>query len=163
MVFIFLWLISLSKMSSNFIHVVANGNILLFLWMNSISLYMYMCIYLLLFSCCVMSSSFRPHGLQYPRLPCPSLSPGACPNLLPLSQWCHPTVSFSVIPFSCCLHSFPASGSFPMSWLFTSGAQSIGTSASASVLLMNIQDWSNGCWHFIYATSSLSIYPSMNA
>ena len=82
----------------------------------------------------------RDHGLQHARLPWPSLSPGVCANLTPLSWWCHPTISPSVVPFSC-LQSFPASGSFPMSWPFTSGHQSIGASASASALLMNIQSW----------------------
>ena len=75
------------------------------------------------------------------RLPCPSSSPRPCSNSCPLSQWCHPTISFSVIPFSSCLQSFPESGSFPMSQFFASGGQSIGVSASASVLPMNIQDW----------------------
>ena len=82
-----------------------------------------------------------PHGLQHAGFPCPSLSPGACSNSCPLSQWCHPTVSSSVIPFSSYLHSFPGSGSFLMSWLFASGGRSIGASASRSVLPMNIQDW----------------------
>ena len=95
----------------------------------------------LLFSHKVVSNSLRPHGLQHARPPCPSLSPGVCSNSCPLSRWCHPTISSSVIPFSSCLPSFPASRSFPMSWLFTSGGQSIGASASASVLPMNIQDW----------------------
>ena len=72
-----------------------------------------------------MSDSLWPHGLQHARLPCPSLSPGACSNLCPLSQWCHPTISSSVAPFSSCSQSFPASGFFPMSWLFTSGGQSM--------------------------------------
>ena len=79
------------------------------------------------------------HGLQHARLPYPSPSPRACLNSCPLSQWCHATISFSVIPCSSCLHSFPASGSFPMSQLFTSGGQSTG--ASASVLPMNIMGW----------------------
>ena len=91
------------------------------------------------FSFSVVSDSLWPHGLQCARLPCPSLAPGACSNSCPLSQWCHPTILSSVIPFSSCLQSFPASGSFPMSQFFTSGGQSIG--ASASVLSMNIQDW----------------------
>ena len=78
--------------------------------------------------------------LQHARLPYPSLSPGACPGSCPLSQWCHPTISSSVVPFSSCLHSFPASGSYPVSQLFTSSGQSIGV--SASVLPMNSQDWS---------------------
>ena len=83
----------------------------------------------------------RPHGLQHARHPCPSSSPGACSNSCPLSLWCHPKISSSVIPFSSRLQSFPASGSFLMSQLFASGGQSIGASASASVLPMNIQDW----------------------
>ena len=89
----------------------------------------------------VVSDSLWPHGLQHYRLPCPSPTPGAGSNSCPLSQWCHPTISSSVIPFSSCLQSFPASGSFPMSQFFASGGQSIGVSASASVLPMNIQDW----------------------
>ena len=95
---------------------------------------------LLLFSCSVVSYSLRPHELQHARLPCPS-SPGACSNLCPLSKWCHPTTSSSVVPFSSCLQSFPASGSFQMRQFFASGGQSIGVSASVSVLPMNIQDW----------------------
>ena len=88
-----------------------------------------------------MSDSLQPHRLQHTRLPCPSSSTRACLNSYPLSQWCHPTISSSVIPFSSCLQSFPASGSFLMSRLFTLGGQSIGGSASASALPMNIQDW----------------------
>ena len=79
--------------------------------------------------------------LRHTRLPCPSLTPRACSNLCPSSWWCHPTISSSVIPFSSCFQSFPASRSFPMSQFFTSGGQSIGASCSASILLMNIQDW----------------------
>ena len=94
-----------------------------------------------LFSCWVMSSSLWPHGLQHARLPCPSLSPGVCWNSCPLSQWCHPTISSSVIPFSSRLQSFPASESFLMSQLFTSGSQRIGASASASVLPRNTKGW----------------------
>ena len=85
--------------------------------------------------------SLWPHGLQHARLPCTSPTPRVCSNSCPLSPWCHPTISSSVIPFSSCLQSFPASGSFLMIWLFTSGGQSIGASVSASVLPMNIQDW----------------------
>ena len=81
-----------------------------------------------------------PHAPQHARLPCPSPYPGACSNSRPLSWWCHPTILSSVIPFSSCFQSFPESGSFPMGWLFASGGQSIGASASASVLLINIQD-----------------------
>ena len=86
----------------------------------------------------VTSVSLWPHGLQQARLPCPSLSPRVCSNSCALSQWCHPTISSSVVPFSC-LQSFPASGAFPVSYLFISGGQSIG--ASASVLPMNSQAW----------------------
>ena len=87
-----------------------------------------------------MSDSLRPHEPQHARPPCPSSTPRVHPNPCPLSRWCHPTISSSVIPFSC-PQSFPASGSFPMSQFFASGGQSIGVSASASVLPMNIQDW----------------------
>ena len=93
------------------------------------------------FSRSVMSNSLQPHGLQHTRLPCPSPSPRACSNSCPLSQWCHPNISSSVVPFSFCFQSFPASGSFPMSRLFASDGQSIGASASASALPMNIQGW----------------------
>ena len=93
------------------------------------------------FSLSVVSNSLRPHGPQHARPPCPSPIPRPYPNPCPLSRWCHPTISSSVIPDSSCLQSFPASGSFQMSQLFASGCQSIGVSASASVLPMNIQDW----------------------
>ena len=93
------------------------------------------------FSHSVVSDSLWPHRLQHTRLSCPSPTPGAYWNSCPLSQWCHPTISSSVIPFSSCLQSFPASESFQMSQFFTSRGQSIGVSASASVLPMNIQDW----------------------
>ena len=86
-------------------------------------------------------NSLRPHGLQHARLPCPPPTPRACSNSCPFSQWCHPTISSPVIPFSSCLQSFPASGAFPRSQFFTSGGQSIGVSASESVLPMNIQGW----------------------
>ena len=90
-------------------------------------------------SCSVMPDSLWSHGLQHTRLPCPSPSPGTCSNSCSLSQWCHATISSSVIPFSSCLQSFPTSRSFPMSRLFASIGQSIG--ASASVFPMNMQDW----------------------
>ena len=95
----------------------------------------------MLFSPSVVSDSLRPHGLQHARPPCPSPTPGAYSNSCPPSRWCHPTISSSVIPFSSHLQSFPTSGSFPMSQFFPSGGQSIGVSASASVLPMNIRDW----------------------
>ena len=85
--------------------------------------------------------TLQPHGQQHARLPCPSPTPRACSNSCPLSRWCHPTISSSVIPFSFCLQSFQVSGSFPMSWLIESGGQSTGTSASASVLPVNTQAW----------------------
>ena len=94
----------------------------------------------------VVSDSLRPHESQHTRPPCPSPSPRVYSNPCPLSQWCHPTISFSVIPFSSCPQSLPASGSLPMSQLFTWGGQSIGVSASASVLPMNIHDWSPLGW-----------------
>ena len=90
----------------------------------------------------VMSGSLWLHGLQHIRLPCPSPTPGVYPNSCPLSWWCHPTISSSVVPFSSCPQSFPGSGSFPMSQRFASGGQSIGISASTSVLPVNTQDWS---------------------
>ena len=93
------------------------------------------------FSTSVMSDSLWPHGLQHTRLRCPSPTPRVYPNSSPLSQWCHPTISSSVVSFSSCPQSFPASGSFQMSQFFSSVVQSIGVSASASVLPMNIQDW----------------------
>ena len=95
----------------------------------------------LLFSCSVVSDFLQRHGLQHARLPCPSLSPVTCSYSYPLSWRRHPAISSSVIPFSSCLQSFPASGSFQMSQFFTSGGQCIEVSASASVLPMNIQDW----------------------
>ena len=93
------------------------------------------------FSCSVVSDSLPPHGLQHVRVPCPSPTSWTCSNSCPSSQWCHPTISSSVVPFSSHLQSFPASRSLPMSQFFASGGQSIGVSASASVLAMNIQDW----------------------
>ena len=94
------------------------------------------------FSRSVMFHSLRPHGLQHARLPCPSPPPGVYSDSCPLSRWCHPTISSSVVPFSSCLQSFPASGSFPVGQFFTSGGQSIraSASASASVLPMNVED-----------------------
>ena len=93
------------------------------------------------FSGLVVSDSLRPHGLPHARLPCPSQTPRTYSNSCPSRWWCHPTTSSSVIPFSSCPQSFPASESFPVSQCFASGGQSIGVSASASVLQMNIQDW----------------------
>ena len=99
-----------------------------------------------IYTCCccsvaVVSDSLRPRGLQHNRLPCPSPSPRACSNSCPLSHWCHPTISSSVVPFSSGLQPFPASGSFLMTQLFASGGQSIRLSTSASGFPMNIQDW----------------------
>ena len=96
---------------------------------------------LLIFSHSVVSDSFRPPGLQHTRLPCPPQSPRACSNSCPLSWWCHPIISSSLVPFSFCLQSFPESGSVPVSQFFASGGRSIGASALASVLSVNIQDW----------------------
>ena len=117
------------------------------------------------FSCSVMSYSLWPPGLQHARRPGPSPTPGTYSNSCPSSWWCHPTISSSVIPFSSCLQSFPASGSFLRSQFFASGGQSIGVSASESVLPMNIQDWfplgwtgwislqSKGLWRFFSNTT----------
>ena len=98
------------------------------------------------FSCSVVSDSLWPHELQHARPPCPSPTVGVHPNPCPSSRWCHPAISSSVIPFSSCPQSFPASQSFQMSQLFTSGGQSIGVSASTSVLPMNTRDWSPLEW-----------------
>ena len=114
---------------------------------------MYIYVYMISISICVyvsvqfssvanlLSAYLRPNGLQHARPPCPPPAPGVNPNSYPFSQWCHPTISSSVIPFSSCLQSFPALGSFQMSQFFTSGGQIIGVSASSSVLPVNIQDW----------------------
>ena len=96
--------------------------------------------------CSVVSDSLRPHGLQHTRPPCPSPTPRVYSDSCPLSLWCHPTISSSVVPFSACPQTFPASGSFQMSQFFASGGQNIGVSASASVLPMNIQDWFPWRW-----------------
>jgi len=98
------------------------------------------------FSHSVMSDSLRSHEVQHARPPCPSPTPGVHPNSGPSSQWCHPAISSSVVPFSSCPQSLPASQSFPMSQLFAWGGQSIGVSALASVLPKNIQDWSPLEW-----------------
>ena len=106
------------------------------------------------FSCSVVSDSLRPHGLQHTRPPYLSSTPGVHSNWRPLSQWWHPAISSSVLPFSACLQSFPASGSFPVSQFFPSGGQSIGASASATVLPISIQDWFPLGW-----TSWISLQP----
>ena len=98
------------------------------------------------FSCPVVSDSLRPHELQHPRPPCPSPTPRDHSNSCPSSQWCHPAILSSVVPFSSCPQSLPASESFPMSQLFTWGGQSIGVSALASVLPKNTQNWSPLEW-----------------
>ena len=97
-----------------------------------------------------VSNSLQSHELQHTRSPYPSPTPGVHSNPCPSSQWCHPTISSSVVPFSSCPQSFPASGSFPVSQLFTSGGQGIGVSASTSVFPMNTRDWSLlgwTCWN----------------
>ena len=110
------------------------------IWQPSVS--QELCWSLSQFSHLVLSNSSQSHGLQHARVPCPSPTPRACSHSCKSSHWCYPTISSSVIPFSSYFQSFPASGSFPRSQFFGSGGQSIGVSASASVLLMNIQDWS---------------------
>ena len=125
------------------------------------------------FSHLVMSDSLWPHGLQHARLPCPSSIPRVCSNSCPLSQWCHPTISSSVVPFCSRLQSFPASESFQMSQFFESGGQSIGVSASASVLPMNTQDWSplggtgwilqsKGLWR-VFSNTTVQKHPFFSA
>ena len=107
-------------------------------------IYIYTCIhlyYLVQFTCSVVSDSLWPHGLQHAKPPCPSPTPGVYWNSCPLCWWCHPPISSSVIPFSSCLQSFPASGSLQIGRFFASVGQSIGESASTSVLPVNIQDW----------------------
>ena len=98
------------------------------------------------FSCSVMSDSLWPHEPQHARPPCPSPTPGISPNPCPLSWWCHPTISSSVVPFSSCPQSFPTSGSFQMNQLFASSGHSIRVSASTSILAMNTQGWSPLGW-----------------
>ena len=110
------------------------------IWQPSVS--QELCWSLSQFSHLVLSNSSQSHGLQHARVPCSSPTPRACSHSCKSSHWCYPTISSSVIPFSSYFQSFPASGSFPRSQFFGSGGQSIGVSASASVLLMNIQDWS---------------------
>ena len=108
-----------------------------------------------------MSNSLRPHGLQHTRPPCLSPSPGVYSNPCPLSQWCHPTISSSVISFSSHFQSFPASGSFQMSQFFASGGQSIRVSASTSVLPMNIQDWFPLGWTGWISLQSKGLFKSL--
>ena len=112
-------------------------------WVSNIEIYTFSSVQ---FSHSVVYDSLRPHESQHTRPPCPSPTPGVHPNSCPLSWWCHPTISSSVIPFSYCCKSFPPSGSFPMSQLFTWGGHSIGVSDSTSVLPMNTQDWSPLGW-----------------
>ena len=117
------------------------------------------------FSHSVVSDSLWPHELQHTRAPCPSPTPRAYSNSCPLSRWCHPAISSSVVPFFSCPQSLPASGSFPMSQLFAWGGQSIGVSASASVLPMNTQYWSPLGWTGWIFLQSLgrSIFASVNS
>ena len=124
--------------------------LLIYFKANNLSLlnihpYLSACLLLLItsvqFSCSVVSDSLRPHGLQHARPPCPSPIPRVYSNSSPMSQWCHPTISSFVIPFSSHLQSFPAPGSFLMGQFFASGGQTTGVSVSISVLQMNIQDW----------------------
>ena len=110
-----------------------------------------------------LSDSSQPHGMQHARPPCPSPTSGVYSNSSPLSWWCHPTISSSVVPFSSCLQSFPASGSFPVSQLFPSDGQSIGVSASASVLPMSTQDWFSlewTCWISLHPRDSQESSPT---
>ena len=147
---------SLRKQSNGFVHCFPHLQVTTGLFFNckSVSLVIFGGLLLLLFrihssvqfSRSIVSDFLWPHDLQHSRPPCPSPTPGAYPNSFPLSQWCHPTLLCSVIPFSSCPQSFQASGSFKMSQLFASGGQSTGVSASTSVLPMNTQDWSPLGW-----------------
>ena len=121
-------------------HGFISGLSILLQWLMCLFLCQYHTIMIAIqFGCSVVSDSLRSHGLQYARFPCPSPTPGIYSNSCPLSWWCHPMISSSVVHFSSCLQSFPASGSFLINQLFATGSQSIGP--SASVLPMNIQDW----------------------
>ena len=139
---------------------------LLKLFLSYASAYLRPVLSLLFTNCRSVDQSYptlQHHGLRHTRLPCPSLSPRVCSNSCPLSRWCHSTVSSSVIPFSSCLQSFPASGSFPVSWLLASSGQRIGVSASASVLPVNTQDWSPlGCtgWTSLQSKGLLRVFSS---
>ena len=113
------------------------------------------------FSCSVVSNSLQPHEPQHARPPCPSPIPGVHPNPCPLSRWCHPTISSSVVPFFSCPQSFPASRSFQMGQLFTSDCQSIGVSASTSVLPMNTQNWSPLGWTGWISLQSKGLFKSL--
>ena len=116
--------------------------LLYFLWnIFSLSLSLFVFFSSVQFSRSVVSNYLQPHELQHTRPPCPSPTPGICPNSCTSSRWCHPAISFSVVPFSCCPQSLPASESFPMSQIFIWGGQSIGVTALASVLPVNIQNW----------------------
>ena len=108
----------------------------------------------------VMSDSLPSHGLQHSRLPCPSSIPGPCSNSSPLTQWCHAAISSTVVPFSSCLQSFSASGSFPVSQFFASGGQRIGVSASPSVLPVNIQGWFILGWTSLISEKAMAPYSS---
>ena len=111
-------------------------------------------VYMAQFSSVATSNSLQHHGLQHVRPPCLTSTPRVYSNSCPPSQWYHPTISSSVVPFSSCLQSFPASGSFLMSQLFTSGGQSIGASTSSSVLPVNIQDWFPLWWTSLISLQS---------
>ena len=135
------------------VYEVTNSHTWLTDWTTNLNLYLKISIILfrvhfesVQFSGSVVSDSLQPNGLQHARPPCPSPTPWFYPNLCPLSQWGHPTISSSVIPFSSHLQPFPAPGSFPMSQFFISGGQSIGDSVSTSELPMNSQDWSPLRW-----------------
>ena len=135
--FLFLWIVSDPQSHNECPHnILSNAACVILTTLNLFGV-------TLLFSFSVVSNSLQLHGLQHSRLPCPPLSHGVCSNSYPFSRWCHPTISSSVVLFSSCLQSFPASGSFLMSRLCASSGQSTraSASASASVLLMNIQDW----------------------
>ena len=136
----------IKKHDSSNLEITTDKSLVIYLWSFFLTYIISILLSSVHFSHSIVSDSLQPHEPQHARPPCPSQTPGVHPNPCPLSQWCHPTISSSVIPYSSCPQSFPESGSFQMSQFFASGCQSIGVSASTSVLAMNIQDWSPLGW-----------------
>ena len=151
------WLANIFCCSSDYLLILFMVSFAVQKHLSLIRCHLFIFVVVLLFSCSALSDSLQPHGLQHTRLPCPSLSPRVSPSSCPLSRWCCPTTSSSTTPLSFCLQSFPASGSFLMSRLFTPDGQSSGASDSASVLPINIQCWFPlGLTGLIYLSKGLS-------
>ena len=136
----------IKKHDSSNLEITTDKSLVIYLWSFFLTYIISILLSSVHFSRSIVSDSLQPHEPQHARPPCRSQTPGVHPNPCPSSQWCHPTISSSVIPCSSCPQSFPESGSFQMSQFFASGGQSIGVSASTSVLAMNIQDWSPLGW-----------------